>query len=283
MAFTLFNLLLKSYERLGVLKTSIATGGTTTTVVDSIQTIERSTRFVNDIRDGCVFIPRTTDGEAPEGEFAAVSAFDPATGTITCGTLTAAVGAGDTYSWSNKLYPLYTMIELANSALQDLGDIRTVDTTTLDTNISDTEYSLAVDQKRRVCRVWYQTNSDSDDNQWYEVNGWRTVPAAPGSTGELILPFAPKYGGMDIMVEYLSPHPEVSVCTSTISEDHDPEKVIRALVRQAYVWRNRKLQGSEPMGIQFENKAEQEYRERKATHPTKRPPQKDDIFVLGEL
>ncbi len=282
MAFTLFNLLMKSYERLGQLKTSVATGGGTTSVVDSTQTTARNARFSNDKRDGVIFIPRTTDGLAPEGEYSLISAFAPATGTYTIATLTAAVGAGDIYSWAGKLFPLYTMVELANSALQDIGDVVTVDTTTLDTDTGDTEYSVSTDWKRRVIRVWYQTNADSNDNQWSEFHNWEQVVAAPGSAGKLILSDYPASGSMDIKVEYLGPHPEVSVCTSVISEAIDPELVIRALVARASSWRNRKLQGSDPMAIQFENKFEAEYSDRKRTHPAPRPEKKSKLFIFGD-
>jgi hypothetical protein len=284
-AFTLFDLLLKSYERLGQLKTSIATGGGTTSVVDSIQTNERNARFSNDKRDGAVFIVRDAAGlsAAPQGEFALISAFDPATGTYTCGTLTAAVGAGDTYSWAGKLYPLHTMIELCNTALQDIGDLRTIDTTTLDTSSDETELSIATDWKRGVIKIWYQTNTDSSDNQWKEFHGWEYIPAAPGTAGTVLLPNYPESGGKDIMVEYFGPHPTVSASSSVISEDVDTELVIRAVVSKALAWRNRKLQGSDPMSIQFENKAEAEYRDRQRTHPAPRPEKKSKIFILGDV
>src|SRR3990167_10690202 len=148
MAFTLSNLLQSMYKELGQLKLRRATGGGTTTVIDTtllgLLTDETP-------KDGTMFIVRDAVGAsaAPEGEFARISSYVDLTTTFTVdATLTAAVASGDTYGWASSRYPLDMMMQMEKDGLRALGDVPLVDITTLDTAASQTEYDYAVTWKR---------------------------------------------------------------------------------------------------------------------------------------
>ena len=168
MAFTLSNMLQGVYKALGQLRVSTATGGSTTTIVDTKRV---GTANDDDFRNGVAFVVRDAGGAsaAPEGEFNRISAYVDSTGTFTVDTAyTAAPASGDTYAWANQQYPIYEMIQAMNDGLRLLGDVPLVDTTTLDTAAAQTEYAAAVAWKRRrPYRIDIQGRTgDADDNQW---------------------------------------------------------------------------------------------------------------------
>src|SRR5688500_61890 len=97
--FQLTHLLQKAYRRLKVARTSTATGGSTTTIVDTKLADYLGDSNEDDVLNGgSVIIVKDTAVAAPEGEFSRISDYDDA-GTITTSTLTAAVASGDTYMY----------------------------------------------------------------------------------------------------------------------------------------------------------------------------------------
>ena len=117
MAFVLSNLLQQAFIRLGQANISTATGGATTSVVDSKQ---GGLHGDNAWKDGACIIIRDAAGAsaAPETEIALVTAYTDSSGTFTSttGAYTVAPADGDTFMFVNDFYPLFTMRELANSA-----------------------------------------------------------------------------------------------------------------------------------------------------------------------
>src|SRR3972149_6509131 len=118
MAFVLSNLLQQSFIRLGQANISTATGGATTSVVDSKQV---GLHGDNAWKDGACIIIRDVAGlsAAPETEIALVTAYPDSTGTFTS-AIPAFIHAqrglrhiGQTV----RVVPLQTLRELANSCL----------------------------------------------------------------------------------------------------------------------------------------------------------------------
>jgi hypothetical protein len=283
MAFTVSDVLVSVFDKLGKLNESTATGGSTSSVVDSTQTAQRS-RFTDDCIDGVVFITYDAGGAgaAPEKEFATISAFAESTGTYSTGTFTAAPAANDRYAWANAEYPVQKMITLLNDALQNLGQVPCVDSTTLDTDSTHTEYAVSVDWKYRVEKVWIQgKTTDSSDNQWIPIHGWKYVPAAGGTAGKLIFEEYP-YDSRDIKVLYYANHPKVNIYSDVINEHLDRELVVRALQASALEWNNNRINGSNPYLVQSWNQAEQKLSERRLTHPVTRPHRPNIIWNTGE-
>ena len=168
MSYTLSTLLVDVYGELGQLTVSTATGGTTSTIVDSKQGDQHGDE---DSIMWSAFIIEDAGGEsaAPEGEMALVTSYTDSTGTFTsaASSWTVAPATGDIYAWANDFYPYYDTIRALNRGLKALGEIPLVDTTTLDVVAGQTEYTYATTWKRNPpFRVDLETKEDTDDNQW---------------------------------------------------------------------------------------------------------------------
>src|ERR1043165_2049086 len=182
--FQLTHLLQRVFRRLKVARTSKATGGSTTTIVDT-----KLLEYLSESNEDDYFNNWTAiivkdaggAGAAPEGEFNRISDFVASTETITVpDAFTAAVASGDTYMYVSPDFPLYDMLEVVNDALVSLGNIVAVDTS-LTTANNQTEYTLPVALKgNRLLNVEMQgITTDSNDNRYYPIPNWQLVPSAP--------------------------------------------------------------------------------------------------------
>jgi len=286
--YTLSKMLQDGYRKVGTLEIGLATGGSTATststctIVDSAQVGKKGIK--DDVwKDCAMFVVRDAAGAgaAPEGEVQRISAYDAATGTFTMTpAFSANVAVGDTYAYGTPEYPLRTMIELANSALQNLGYIALIDKTTLDTSSGKSEYAASVAWKRKPTRVDVRGNSDSDDNMWIESRDWDFEPSGPGSAGLIIFGRIPE-SGMDIRVWYEDVHPTMTAYSSIVSESIDPELAALALAEKALGWQNSRNRGAEPFMIQLWNDVKNQLASRMATTPVYRFRRKPKLLSLG--
>jgi hypothetical protein len=282
MAFTLSEVLQAMYRYLGQFNVTTATGGSTTTFVDSKQVgLHRD----NSWKDGACFVTRDAGGAnaAPEGQFARCSTYVNTSGTFTVDTaLTAAVASGDTFGFVSSYYPLYQMIQAVNDGLRNLGDMPLVDTTTLDTIAGDTEYAAAVAWKRaRPYRIDIQGRTgDSADNQWEETTDWEWVPAAAGSAGRIIFGHYP-LGSRDIRVWYHDRHGVVNAYSDVINERLDPQLAVLAATQEALNWQNSRVQGADPFLLQLSNKCANELEMRLAKTPIQKPKRRPKLLIVG--
>lgn len=281
MAFTLSDLLQAGYFGLGQLNVYVATGGSTTTIVDT----NTKTGKDNTWKDGAAFVIRDAGGlnAAPEGQFARVSAYVASTGTYTLdATLTSAVASGDTYGVVSQEYPLAQMIQAANQALRLMGDLDLVDTTTLDTAAATTEYAASATWKRtRPFRVDVQGRTGaSADNQWQEWPDWEYVPATAGAAGKLIFPEYPT-ASRDIRVWYRGPHPYVNAYNDPIAEVLDPETAVAAFQAKALDWANSRARGADEFMLQRGQKAEQQLLNLQVARPRVGVKRKPKLLIIG--
>ncbi len=279
MSYKLWDLIRDAYQGLGQLQVAKATGGSTTTVVD--------TKLINsgkddDWKDGAVIVLEDGSGAAPEGEFSRVSGYADSSGTLTIDELTAAVATGDVYGLVSAYYPLQQMVELANLALKSLGDMVLVDTTTLDTAANKTEYAAAVSWKRRrPIQVDIQTNTgDADDNRWQTLYDWEFVPAAAGSAGLIVLKQQPE-AGRDLRILYEDAHPRVNEYDDVIDETVHPALAAAALVEKALVWQNTRLEGGNDFLLMRLNDAKTELERAKVMYPIWKPRAKARMLLAG--
>ncbi len=256
MAYLLTNLLQDMYLEFGMSTTALATGGSATTAIDSVQARKHGD---DTWITGGLFIVKTTDGLTPQGKFEPITDYDDATGTFTFATMTDAVEAGDKFAFSNKLFPLLNTIEIVNLALRALGEIGLVDTTTLDSASNKTEYAMSVEWKRRPpTRIQIQTlTGDANDNRWRTIHGWEYSPAVGGSAGLIIfnqqLPVT-----RDMKVWYEDTHARVDAYNDTISETIPPALMLAYAVERAYRWQSSRSGGSNKFMLQRWNKAADE-------------------------
>jgi hypothetical protein len=229
------------YRRLGS-PVSLATGGSTSTVVDTQLAVALGEGNEDDIYNGgSVIIIKDSAGAAaaPEGEFSRITDYVATTTTITVSPLVStAVAAGDTYLVAAPDYPLYDMIELMNDALDALGDIL-VEDTSLSTSATATEYTLplAVRQDQLIDVSYQGVTGVTGDNEWIGVAEPISIrPAAPGVAGTLVLPELAS--GRTLRITYLGKHPRVSAYADYISQSIRPELMHALAFAHAIQWRN---------------------------------------------
>ena len=275
--------MIEAYKELGQLTVSTATGGSTTTVVDSKQV---GIHGDNSWKEGGIFIVRDAGGAnaAPEGEFKRCSGYTDSTGTFTVESVfTVSPASGDTFGFVSEYYPLFTMLELANSALYALGDIPLVDTTTLTTAAAQTEYAAAVAWKRRPpYRVDIQSiTNDSNNNRWVTLHGWEYVPATAGSTGLIVFNDQPPTS-RKLRIWYKDVHPTLTAYNSTLYEGWPPLLAHWAVVAKALEWQNARSGGSEAFLLDKLNKSEQKLAEARALQPVWTPKSQPRLLILSD-
>ena len=284
MSYTLSTLLIDVYAELGQLTVSTATSaGTTSTIVDSKQANQHGDE---DSIMWSAFIIEDAGGEsaAPEGEMALVTSYTDSTGTFTspASSWTVAPATGDVFAWANDFYPYYDMIRAANRALKALGEIPLVDTTTLDTASSQTEYAVATTWKRNPpYRVDIETREDTNDNQWMQIYDWEYIPATAGSTGLLVLPQLP--ASKDLRVWYDGVHPILNTYEDAVYEGFPDQLVLAACVEKALVWQNSRLQGGDEFLLQRLNDARQDLAIARASYQPWKPRRRPSMLILGQV
>lgn len=204
-------------SHIGLLTYGRATGGSATTVIDTNRPEEDEPE---DFEDGTLIVLRDSAGAgaAPEGEFSRIVSYAPGTNTFTVAdTLTAAVASGDRYGVTSNIVHHDEILEMANDALRQLGDVPFMDTS-ITTAASQTEYTLPVALKeyapRRISVQGITT--DANDNRWIDIDNWDYTFTNAGSTALLILPQLPQ--DRTVRVMYLGQHPAVNAFSDDISE-----------------------------------------------------------------
>ncbi len=170
LAPTLSDVMLGTFDELGQLVSGVCTGGGASTLVDS------GLKGKDDSwNGGSAFITydAAAGAAAPEGEFAEITDYARATGTVTA-DFSADVASGDHYALASKRWSARDIIAIINRATRRLGAIPKVDTS-ITTAANTTEYTLPAGF-RNVRRVYQHLSTATDNEQpvklsdWYEEN-----------------------------------------------------------------------------------------------------------------
>ena len=169
MSYTLLQLRQELARSTGGLIQGTATGGSTTTLIDT--NLLDSGEFADDhLNGGDLYITDTTDDLAPKGEARYITDFVQSTGTASVGrAFTAAPGAGDTYD----VYLKYTKEDLDTALMLAISDWRMVTSLTLSANTA--EYSLsatALHRAEQVVSVWLREATDTQ-SAYEQISDWR--------------------------------------------------------------------------------------------------------------
>ena len=196
---TMFDATLQLAEHLEVLRTSTATGGSTTTLIDTKRT-ESDDAF----NGGTIWLITDAGGSsaAPEGEWARVTDWVNTTTTATMAAMTAAVASGDTYGIATGDFTLDMMIGAINKMLVKQRVTR-YDRTSIDVASDQSEHTLPSGIRQdNLMNVYYESDSDSDDSKPVRIN-FKVRTAAAGSQHTLII-HSPRdlSTGYDIVLEY---------------------------------------------------------------------------------
>ena len=221
---TLFNAVLDLANELAILRRSTATGGSTTTIIDTKRT-ESDDAF----NGGSAFIITDAGGAsaAPEGEWARVSDWVNSTTTATIGTLTAAVASGDTYALATGDFPLDVLISAIN---KEVGKIKVVryDRTSLDIISGQSEYTLPAGIRQdNLLNVYEETDSDTSDSKPTPLN-FEVQTAAAGSQHKLVIKSRGVTAGNDIMLEYTTFLDNLYLATDVIDDSIPMARILPA-------------------------------------------------------
>jgi len=223
----LFDLTYQLASELGIVVESTATGGSATTLEDSVILTEADDHW----NKGTVWILKDAAGASalPEGQYAVISDFDNGNNRCTIGTITA-VASGDTYAITDRRYKLGDLIMAINRAIRDAGYIPVTDTTTVDTAAAQTEYDLPIAANHDLRTVEIETNtSDADDNQFTPIQ-FDIQHTAVGTADLLVFHRQPPTS-RDVKLVYMSPHVKLVDYDDKLSESVPYERVIyRAVV-----------------------------------------------------
>ncbi len=231
---TLYDVIFYVLDSVGELYYGTATGGSTTTIVDT--ELPDAAPHELDFKNGTAFI---TDGGdvAPEGEMSKIASYDHGGGVVTLDdTLTGAVAASDVYALADSRFTVEQVVSAINRALIDMGDLYQMDTS-LTTSGTLTRYTLPSGvNERNLSQVWFRNSSVTDREEPVGPIHHRVTP-----DGELILRGAPATGKV-IELHWNGPHIRVADYTDTI----EPAIHLGRIVAEAtYVLINRRLRQTE--------------------------------------
>lgn len=243
---TLFDLTYQVARKLDAVIEGIATGGSTTTIVDNVERTEADDYWVR----GTAWILRDAGGAgaAPEGEVSVITDSSLSANSVTLrNTLTQAVAAGDKYALGKRRYPLSLLTQKINEALHKIGPIELTDITTLPVLDSQTsEYVLPLRAGMDLRQVWYAQDPDADDHQWVEMFDYSIQRSATGTGDRLILvpPFV--MTGNPIKLVYMDYHADLFASGDRLNDQVNPERVVLAAVEACLEYRRTKLGSGDP-------------------------------------
>lgn len=239
MTFTLGELTYMVARELGIVDEGVATGGGTTSLIDTNARTEDDD-FYN---GGTVWILRDAAGlgAAPENEYGVVSDFANSTSTATMqAALTAAIASGDRYAIADDKVPLHIIIQKINQALGELRTVPYVDVTSITTADNQTEYTLPIASKQDLRQVFIQGETDdANDNQWREIYNWKVEQADPGVAPVLIVP-GQFISGYSLKLVYMAVHADLHTYTDPLSEFVPKERVIYPAVAECFRYRKQR-------------------------------------------
>ena len=240
--------MLGCFEELGQLVSGVATGGSTTTLIDSglkgrDDDWLRGTAFLTYDAGGA--------GAAPEGQFSEVTSYARATGTLTT-TWTVAPASGDYYSIATKRWGTDDMRQIVNRALVRLGDIPKVDVS-LTTAASQSEYTLPAGHKTRVRRVYYQSSTATDNERPFEMTDWYVE-------NDILIFRRQPISCKVLRIVSMGPHARLNVYGDALDPSVHINRIVAEAAYTALRWEMRSTEGEDRSQIQALNDAA-EYRD----------------------
>lgn len=255
MSYALFNLLIDLIGDLGQSETFLATGGSTTTIINAKIGERTTTPQDNYAIDGFAIVARDAGlaGAAPEGQFQRISLYDSSTFTYTVDTaFTVAPAVGDEIMLVSSKIPLREMISRINSVMRRLTI--TLPDVTLTTVTGQQLYSLPVGAKRDRPRMVEIQTVSGDNDTYQKRHDYEYITAAPGTAGGLRFDGVID-GGMTMRIQYDTGHTPLTSYSSTISETIAPELAIAECKVAILEWLNNLNGGTDDFWKTRENMA----------------------------
>ena len=243
--FNLFWLTYMLSSELRQTREGSATGGSTTTTIDTAVLSQYEDDYFNYNDLGTVWIIEDAGGAgaAPQGEFARVTNFVSTTSTLTHEAVTVDVAAGDRYALADDTFPLNQLIHGINNALRDVGVMTFEDTTTVQIDTEQTEYTLPFMPGGKLLQVWEQTvTNDANDNRWRKCpkSAWYVAETGIGTAKKLIFNYQyPEDSYMKLV--YTSNHPVLSASTDEVWEGIPLKNILYTAAVEVLRWKKQEL------------------------------------------
>lgn len=251
MTYTVFTAALELSKLLNDTQEGTATGGSTTTLLDTSRT-EPDDHF----NGGTIWFISGNNAN----KSAVITDWAIGTGTFTFATQTGACAASNLYACASKDYPRWLLYQSINKALQSIGDILDRDTS-LVTVEDQSDYTLP-SGVYNVKRVEIALDSDAP-YRWQIQRNWREIEGKivfdPGHE-----PLADDY---TIRLTYMAPHSAIDDDTDTISDYIHKELLVWAAALHAYEWRMGRVERDEPWVKDARDRAQVMTEQMKMKHP----------------
>lgn len=271
MSKTLFDITYQLARKLGIVNEGVATGGSTTTILDTVERTE-----ADDFWNGgtaWILYDAGGAGAAPQGEYSYISDFANTGGIVTLrSTLTAAVASSDRYAVARERYPLGILIQKTNEAIQKLGAIEVTDISTITTATQQTEYTLPANLLE-LREVYIQTNTgDTNDYRWSRIYDWKIEKESTGSANTLILK---QYtSGYLIKLVYLGYHAALNTSSDKLDDSIHIDRVVSNAAVGCLMWRKMKVGESDSTINELLNYYQNEAAAMDAMHPINQTPKR---------
>lgn len=279
MATTLADLTYRVASELGIVREGVATGGSTTTIVDNVGRSEA----IHYWKDGTAWIlyDAAGAGALPQGQYSVISDYTASNYTVTLRTTLTAIAASDRYALAPKRFGLHDLIQAVNRTVLGIY-IPTEDITTITTATNKSEYSLPLAADLDLRQVWMQTNTgDSDHNLWRELTAWYVQHAATGTADKLVFPVQPDEP-YAIKLIYMSPHPQMVNYDDALNEMVYPKRVVYRSALNALLWYRDKTRSSEDWMMDGIRRMEQRAVETENAYPIRAPARAGKLMIVRD-
>jgi hypothetical protein len=233
----LFDLTYQLAVSLGVVNEGTATGGSTTSLIDTVE-LTQADDFWN-LGTVWVTYDAAGAGAAPQGEYSVVSDFASSSDTATLrSTLTAAIAVNDRYAIARPRYPLSLLTSRINEVLRQIP-IQKDDTSTVAIAADQTEYSLPADVWD-LKEVWVQSSDDTNDTQPERIYDWTVKKSATGTANVLML--GRQFTADTLLhLKYLTDHQTLRAATDKLDTTIHVNRVVYNAVVGCLLWRKAKI------------------------------------------
>jgi hypothetical protein len=239
MSITLFDLTYKLARLLGTVSEGVATGGSTTTIADTVERTEDNDYWIGGT--AWILYDAAGAGAAPQGEYSYISDFATTGGIITLrSTLTAAVAASDRYAVASPRYPLQILTQKIN---ESFGVMIKTDITSLTTVSGQTEYSLPTDLLE-LRQVYIARDTNTVDHRWERIYDWDVEKTAVSTADKLIL-MREFTAGYLIKLVYTTYQATLRFATDVLDEWIHEDYVLYNAAVGCLLWRKAKVGDSD--------------------------------------
>lgn len=259
MSYTLFQATLDLARTLMNVWESAATGGSTTTVVDS--SIFQPSNYFSDDGHGTLWLKlATAASKVITGHTTTTLTFTPAQA--------GAVAAGNLYAAAPGTFPKWVLIQAINAAITEIGLLPYQKQVTA---VADQESYTSSDDvvfAEHIIGVELANNSAAPYS-WTQHGRWRQeITGSPPALTLIFDESAIPANAYPMQIHYLAAHAEIKADSDTIHTAIAPERLRWEAAVHALRWRYQAVKQDDPTHIALLNEAQQQVAIMRLKYPT---------------